>query len=165
MVMNPDAIVITVDDDAYYSPKLVKNLMKFHQKYPDAIVARRVHLIRYDANNQPLPYMHWTFNYTQQRVPSRDLFATGVGGVLYPPHLLPAQTTDVEFIKNNCLNADDVWLKFMEWNARVPVVWARCFNIVPEKIDPDEIGLAGDNVFKSLNDKYIESLNEKFNVF
>ena len=45
-----------------------------------------------------------------------NLVAIGVGGVLYPPHIFDSniQYFNETDIKEICLNADDIWLKYLE---------------------------------------------------
>ena len=53
-----------------------------------------------------------------------NYFATGVGGVLYPPYLFTKDVLDQENICKYCIDADDVWLKFNELISNIPVVLA-----------------------------------------
>lgn len=158
-------IVITFDDDLYYSPYTISSLYKSHKKYPTCICARRVHNITYKADGNPKQYMEWEFNAVRKKEPSHNLLATGMGGVLYPPHVLPEKTFDVQSIKNECLMADDVWLKAMELLNGIKVVWTPCLIIVPPSIKENEIGLVGVNVYKNMNDEYLNYLNEKYNIY
>ena len=127
----PNSIIITVDDDIIYDKNLVSDLYASYVKYPAAVSARRVHKIVKDKNNNLLPYTKWLYEYKKETIPSFNLFTTGVGGVLYPPGILPPETFDVEKIKELCLDADDVWLKFMELKNKIPVVWAKCRRVHP----------------------------------
>ena len=51
-----------------------------------------------------------------------QLFAVGVGGVLYDPKLFPPELLDEKAILETCPEADDLWLKAMELAAGIPVV-------------------------------------------
>lgn len=120
----PDDIIITVDDDSLYDRNLVRDLLRCHEKYPEAVCARRVHRITKNADGALKKYNNWEWEYTGSREPSFKLFATGCGGVLYPPHIFTRETFDSESIKKHCLTTDDIWLKFMEVKNNVKVVWS-----------------------------------------
>lgn len=109
----PDACVITVDDDICYNQNLVADLYNAHLKNPKEVICTRAHKMRMEGNIL-LPYNEWDYETQDTGQKSHLLMSTGVGGVLYPPHCLPAEAFDKEAIIKYCLNADDVWLKAME---------------------------------------------------
>ena len=112
----PNDIIITFDDDVVYSPFTISSLIKTHFAFPECVCARRVHRIIFE-DGVMIPYNKWEFNCTSLKKPSYMLFATGIGGVLYPPNSLYKCALDIERVKNECLRADDVWLKVMEMLA------------------------------------------------
>ena len=122
----PEDIIVTVDDDLLYSPKLLSSLYRSYLQHPKAVSAVRVHLMMFSADGKILPYNTWIREtdcclYT----PSMQLFATGGAGTLYPPHLFRKEFFDKEAIAENSPLADDLWLKAMEVISGVPVVAAR----------------------------------------
>ncbi len=119
----PDKVLITVDDDAIYDHDLVADLMASYKKYPRCVSARRTNLMTKRPDGTLNKYKNWKWEFTHQLVPSYSLLATGCGGVLYPPHILPEEAFDVEAIKKYSLNTDDIWLKFMELKNGVKVVF------------------------------------------
>ena len=163
MKIYPDSSVITVDDDNIYDKTLVADLYHSYIKYPSAVSARRVHKIVKDDNNNMLPYNKWRYEYKKEKVPSHDLLATGVGGVLYPPGLLPPETFDAGKIRELCLNADDIWLKFVELKSNIPVVWVKGGRVHPLNIkQAQKITLQKNNYHGNLNDNYITSLQNYY---
>lgn len=120
----PDDVVVTVDDDMMYDKSMLSDLYESYKKNPVAVSARRVHLMTKKNDGAVSDYNDWIREYEKKIEPSHALFATGVGGVLYPPRILPAETFDSDAIKTLCLATDDVWLKFMELKNNVPVAWA-----------------------------------------
>jgi hypothetical protein len=161
----PNSIIITVDDDIMYDKNLIKDLYDSYLKYPYAVSARRVHKIIKDKNNNILPYTDWLYEYKKEKKPSLDLIATGVGGILYPPCLLPPETFDTEKIKKLCLNADDIWLKFMELKNNIPVVCAKGRRIHPYTItNTQKITLQKNIRNKKLNDIYLTLLQDFYNI-
>ena len=123
MLDYPDDIVLTIDDDIYYDPDMIEKLYLSYLEFPDFVSANRTHLITFDANGRFEPYMDWLL---QQEVvvnkPAMQLFATGVAGVLYPPHLLNKELFNRNVIEKRCIYADDIWLKAIEIFSDVPTV-------------------------------------------
>lgn len=108
----PEAAIITIDDDAIYHFDLVENMVNCHKKYPQNVIANRVTCIRMGADRRPLSYRKW------KGIPltidaSHFNFATGVGGILYPPHSLHPEVTNEEVFMDICKHADDVWFYAM----------------------------------------------------
>ena len=161
----PESLVITVDDDNMYDSGLIADLYHSFIKYPSAVSARRVHKIAKDKENNTLPYNKWHYEYKKETTPSPDLLATGVGGVLYPPGILPPETFNAEKIRELCLNADDIWLKFMELKNNIPVVWVKGRRIHPLTIRrAQKITLQKNNYHGNLNDKYITGLQNYYGI-
>lgn len=161
---NPDAIVITIDDDMIYEKTLIENLMKSYQKNPKCVHAKRVHRIL-KKDGCLLPYNDWEFEYTASDKPRMDLIATGIGGVLYPPHLFKEELFNLDNIEKLCLKADDIWLKFMEIYSEIPVCYAKGEYIHPCCIlETQETALFDDNVEKNMNDEYILNMEEAYNI-
>ena len=120
----PEDIIITVDDDVIYDNRLIADLLSSYYKFPDAVSAKRCHLMKFGKNGQILPYDRWEKLIDITEYPSLALLPTGVGGVLYPPHSLNARAFDVEAVQKLCLMGDDLWLKAMEILNNTPVVVA-----------------------------------------
>lgn len=164
----PEALIITVDDDIVYNKTLVESLLISYQKHPDCIHAMRVHKMTKNMNGVLNPYNDWKFEYPDLRdIPSYALFATGVGGILYPPGCLNQEVFNAENIKKLCLNADDIWLKFMELKNGTKCVCASSknnrsygFEIRAQRNN----GLKFENCRKSKNDEYIAVLEKFFNI-
>ena len=115
MKQYPEDIIITVDDDVYYTTKLIERLYRSYNQHPKCVSASRVHKITFSISGELLPYNSWQKDYSDRMGrESMRLVATGVGGVLYPPHCLHMSAFDPERIKATCLMADDLWLKVME---------------------------------------------------
>ena len=159
------SLVITVDDDNMYDKNLVSDLYMSYLKHPSAVSARRVHKITYDANNNLFPYNKWQYEYKKSELPSFDLLATGVGGVLYPPGILPDETFNANKIKELCLNADDIWLKFMQLKKNIPVVWVKGSRVHPYIIKrAQKVTLNKNNYHENQNDVYITSLQDFYGI-
>ena len=161
----PDDIIITVDDDLIYARDVLETLLKTHERYPKAVCARRVHKITKNADGTIAPYNDWMGEYCGCDTPSHTLVATGVGGVLYPPHCLYEKAFDERLITELSLKADDIWLKFMELLKGTYVVWAPCKIPMPDLIEKDQkTSLKSENVSQNMNDVYFANVSDYFKV-
>ena len=104
----PKHIIVTADDDVIYPDNWLQNLVDGYKKQPDCIIACRCHRIKLDSRNNILPYKEWNRNYKYSSASYRN-FATGVGGILYPPNSLSKIVFKEKLFSTLCPNADDVW--------------------------------------------------------
>ncbi len=106
----PDDIIIVVDDDVIYPQEWFERLINAHKKYPNAVIGNYVY--RIDLNR---PYKRW--RKLQNKLWRRCFFgrpsfknnATGVGGVLYPPHSLHSDVFREDLFKALAPTNDDIW--------------------------------------------------------
>jgi len=154
--------IVTVDDDIAYDNNLLELLLKGYNKFPNCVSANRVHKIRYNTDGTPIDYMKWQIQYKDEYMkPSFDLFATGVGGVLYPPNILDIDGVLIKDIDKSFF-ADDVYLKWRENELGVQVVYTGNGKSLNGKevsnATVKSTGLALVNNLKNRNDAYIEQL-------
>lgn len=160
----PDDIIVTADDDLYYPKDWLSSLLRSYNEYPNAISARRVHLMKKGENGLE-KYNKWEDQTRKIRRPSNALFATGGSGKLYPPHCLIEKTFDEKAIMELCFEADDVWLKCMEMLSGMPVVWTK-------NLEVDQIGverkqkeaLSNENVDQGLNDQLLNNVMKRYGI-
>ncbi len=110
----PDDIIITIDDDMMYSKNMVQNLYNAYKRFPDCVICSRGHEMKFDEEGHILPYLEWGWEITDSMNPSYMYFAAGGAGTLYPPHIMDDRLFNIDLIKEKCLNADDVYLKWIE---------------------------------------------------
>ena len=116
-------------------------------------------------NGEFLSYDTWNLTENSFK-PSLSLLATGVGGVLYPPHLLKlSELLNVNEI-NKYISVDDLWLKAVELVGRVPVVLcdSKVDRVRIELPGAAENGLTKVNVELNQNDMYWSLLNREYNL-
>lgn len=157
----PNDIIITVDDDFWYSKKLIEKLYNSYLKHPKAVSCMHCTQMQKDKNSNFLPYTKWTIA-KETNTERFDYFPIGVGGVLYPPNSLNKEVFNIENIKKMCLFADDIWLKAMELLNKTPVVLVEMikkFKYIPAS---QEVALWKTNLNESKNDK---QLNDVFNFY
>ena len=148
---NPDAYVITVDDDILYPENLVELLMSTSKNYSGTIVCTWAHEIIPDKNGDIFSADKWQYS-TEGTEPSYTLIPTGVGGVLYPPHCLNEEVFNKDAIEKLCLNADDLWLKAMALlNGRKAVRIDRPAKVYFSILKTQKSGLYYDNALEDRN--------------
>lgn len=113
--------IITIDDDLLYDKDTIKSLYRNYILKPNVVSARRVHKISYE-NGIAQGYGKWIREYTKCKTPRKDMFATGVGGVLYPPDILHIDDLPTDKIYK-CLYADDILLKYLEDRLGILTMW------------------------------------------
>lgn len=162
----PDDIVITVDDDVIYQKTLIEDLLKTYKKHSDCICANRVHFITKKINGNLYNYNNWINDFRLSKKPSHRLIATGVGGVLYPPHSIPEIAFNTKNIESVCLEADDIWLKFAEAINHIKVVWSptKYLNAYCDIPGSQKKALSKENTGNSKNDEYISNCEKLFGI-
>ena len=106
------------------------------------------------------------YEYKKEKTPSKLLFATGVGGVLYPPNALKISKQNINEIKT-CLWDDDIYLKVLEIRYGINVVFTNTKHLTPMPFSNDIKKITQDNGLyrKNMtfrNDNYISLFNEDF---
>lgn len=149
--------IITIDDDVVYTPDLVESLYNEYMKHPNCICARRCHLIKRYKDGNLLPYKSWGWQNKSCVEPRYDLFATGVGGVLYPPDILNIDESMMDGVKA-CINADDIYLKWLELNKGIKTVWVSNNHLSGLGVikGSQEIALYKSNCNQNQNDEYLK---------
>lgn len=114
----PDAIIVTADDDNYYSVNWLEKLVASYKLYPKAISAHKV--TKFSLKNNL-----WTWNAGGRDYYDSPSFLNklvGVGGVLYPPNSLYKDINDRNLFMKLAPTNDDQWFWFMAVLERTPVV-------------------------------------------
>lgn len=166
MLANPDAIIVTVDDDIIYRPTLIEELYASYLRHPDCVSCVRAHKIRFTKEGKLMPYNDWIMeSHYGIDVPSHQLLATGVGGVLYPPRCLPEEAFDKKAIEATCLNADDLWLKVMEIRKGTKVVLCADSQLPQEILQGAQtVSLLSGNVAGGKNDEQMQKILDYFSM-
>lgn len=153
----PEKTVITIDDDLQYNHHTISELIKKNKEYPDCIIYNRGNRI---LKNEP--YNNWPF-VENMTCPQQDVFPTGVGGVLYPPHCCNEFVTDMGVIKKTCLRADDLWLNFMSRLNHTKVVQSglkSTYMVLPDTSQQTALWLVNNDVIQVGNDVQINEITK-----
>ncbi len=102
--------LVTADDDTIYPKSWLHDLTSGWRRLPagakEVLCIRSKTILLDDEGFEP--YERWPFTIGDEA--SILHFATGVGGVVYPPELLDRLRDAGDDFVDKCLKADDVWL-------------------------------------------------------
>ena len=156
--------IITIDDDCLYDEDLLQTLWDSYSNDKTCIHARRCHLMLSDKNNFFISYNKWLKKYTKIKVPTYQLLATGVGGVLYPPNILKISDDLLPEIYKS-ITADDIFLKKRENELGIKIQYVgnkpESYENLPEYKNSSALQLINN---KGGNDKIVKALDFKPNI-
>ncbi len=118
----PDAYIVTADDDVYYRATWLEDLVRAAMQHPGQVLAHRAHRITYAPDGTMKSYEDWDLdigrvlasgNIFGRSSAGANIFATGAGGVLYPPRSLHADTRRTDLFTELAPYSDDIWLYWM----------------------------------------------------
>lgn len=107
--MYPEDIIVTADDDVYYEGSWLKRLYLGYLQAPDCVHCHRISKFYIDHNE----YRMKKGEFELYPCPSYLHKLTGVGGVLYPPHILNKEVLDEEKCRKLAPTNDDIWFWLM----------------------------------------------------
>ena len=105
--------IATADDDIYYWPTWLEELVAAYRSDNHVIPAHRIHKIELNSKQQPMSYKDWQWNYYAPSKSSPLYFATSGAGVLFPPQVHKKIIEHKKEIASLCANTDDIWLYWM----------------------------------------------------
>ena len=98
----PDAVIITTDDDIYYSLDTIESLYTSYLEDKSAVHTHRVQRTKLSDGNK----IKKSYNTPDTSYFNRQI---GYGAVLYPPGVLYKDATDSSIFQNLLPTHDDVW--------------------------------------------------------
>lgn len=107
----PNAAILTADDDVYYPKSWLRLICEAWSPDAREVLCHRAHRMKREGEGFA-PYESWDFEVTDNG-PSPNLFATGVGGIFYPPGIFHPDVMHVDRLMELCPTTDDVWLNWM----------------------------------------------------
>ncbi len=156
-----ESYIVTADDDIYYNYDWLAELIKHHDSSEKCLTGHRGHKITYDNFGSINKYVDWRCCIGGLQK-GRDVFLTSGGGILFPPHSLPAVFLDENTFMKHCGTADDIWIHF---TARMN---GYTFKKIPSHFrefswgGSQSVSLNEINVGSSINDRSIEQLQSIF---
>lgn len=163
----PNSSIITIDDDALYEYDLLERLYTNHLLHKNTICACRMHRIRTDKYNNPLPYLQWNLCIDDDAVSPLN-FPTGVGGVLYPPHCFSKEIFNSKVFMNICPKADDIWFYAMARIANVSSRWVKNDKpqgyYLPLPLTKDALSLYNTSTIDNGNDIQFQKVIKQYHI-
>lgn len=156
--------VVIFDDDLFYHPGIIENLLNLNKSHPNCISAIRVHKMKI-VNNNLAPYKSWYLNYPFEK-PGILLHHNSGHGTLIPPNIgFDDIFFNKELIRTLSLHSDDVWFKVNLIRLNIPVVTNNRFK-------RDTIGIKGSyksslvskNTHKGRKDELFRIVLNYFNI-
>lgn len=116
--MFPDNPIITVDDDVYYNPNTISELVAAYEQSDRKSVICHWAFVVEKQKGKFTPYLSWRDN----KFGNEHSFFTAIGqdGVLYPPSVFDEEMYKSDIFLKLCTN-DDVWFFIQEYRNGVPV--------------------------------------------
>jgi hypothetical protein len=162
----PEKTIITVDDDVYYPEDLIERLIHKSQEFPGCIVCHTGRFLSFDKDGRLRTFDDMQYNSGTRRVtPSLCLIPEGVGGVLYPPHVMDEIVFDSDLFTRITPRNDDLWFKMASLKKGTLCVQAEKWNIPLNFIPGSQsTGLHRTN-FEGGNDSQLRACFEKYPEF
>ena len=160
----PNDIIITIDDDIIYQPDLIEIFLNAYKTDPTKVYCCRMHRMKFDKDNHLLPYKNWDWE-CNDSIESPANFATGCGGIMYPPNCFHSDILKSELFTELCPNADDVWFYTMALlnNVTCKKVYTHK-PVFYENVKNQETALYTFNLSGGGNDIHIQKVFEKYNI-
>ncbi len=115
-------IIVTADDDFYYPPNWLEELITVHEKFPHNVICHRSHRILFDSNHKLVSYGKWDWYSNGYTGPSHWLHTLTGAGALFPERFFQKDFFDIETIKECCPTTDDFWIKVYCLRNNVEIV-------------------------------------------
>lgn len=151
----PNSVVITVDDDIAYPPKIIETLLEKHESRKKAIICNI-------SSEFSLNKRYGSFKRNKTEFCSIDIIPIGVGGVLYPPNIFSKNLFDKKVFMNLCPYGDDLWLKYNSMINNIVCCQTKYDYPMFTVLGTQRIALFKKNLGENRNDLYLKNLNNYF---
>lgn len=115
----PDNPIITVDDDVYYNPNTISELVEAYEQSDRKSVICHWAFVVEKQKGKFTPYLLWRDNKFGNN--HSNYSAVGQDGVLYPPHVFDNEVFNKDVFMEKC-KGDDIWFWIQEYRNDVPVL-------------------------------------------
>lgn len=107
----PDDIIVLFDDDIIYPPDTIRKLMKYHHKYPNAVIGTSTYKPHPFLNSLPSVWVADNRKIAMKPTVTNQVFSGA--GSLWPPNCLDQRVFEIEKAMQLVPYADDLWLYTM----------------------------------------------------
>ena len=167
----PEDLIITLDDDWVYDNNVIERLYGSYIKRPDYVHAVRIEEIKLTPDGSIASYDDFDLTGGIIGHASHCYMASGVSGVLYPPHSINEEVFNLEAMKKLCPKADDIWLRIMEMLNDTRTVLAAHINVPGTGIPgfmiygSQKMALWRSNVNDRENDSQMKAVIDAYNTW
>lgn len=159
----PDAAIVTADDDTWYARDWLERLVARQNAVP-AVICHRAYRMPLDHETRVKRYVDWGGK-IKTAEEGFEIFATGVGGILYPPGLLGTDGELLCEIMKCCPLADDVGLFWFTRLRGIPARTTGHYRTIINWPGSQAAGLLHGNTGPAArNDAYIGRLTETYGI-
>jgi len=156
-----DKVIVTADDDVVYWRAWLCDLLHHHVENTAEILCHRMHEITLNQQGLPRTYSNW--RWCSENLTKHSLnFATGSGGILYPPGIFDIRVLDTAEMMTICPTGDDIWFYWMARMNGAKVRKVPSSGALRFWLGSQETALWKPNVEGSENDIQIRAMIEKF---
>lgn len=157
-----DRPLVTADDDILYPRRWLRTLLEAHRARPTEVHCYRASRVIV-ADGKIQPYASWPW--CKDTTASVTHFATGVSGVIYPPHLQRDLAERGTAFTEVCPAADDIWLHWVALRSGTPISQVGRTPVhFPVIRGTQDTGLVVSNVHGGGNDTWVQALYEPSDV-
>ncbi len=118
-----------------------------------------------NVKNVLIPYKKWKISSRAHHYSFLN-FATGVGGILYPPRCLDEEVLNEKAFMTLCPSADDIWFKAMALKKGTKCSTLNVHNpVYIENSKLQSIALYNVNVHKDKNDEQLKKVFDRYNLY
>ncbi len=167
----PEDIIITIDDDIFYKPDMIEQMLRSYKKDPSSILANRVATMTKDKKGRLESYLKW-----EQDNPSCNPFSRnviiGVEGCLYPPHCLSEEVFNETVFREICPTADDIWFTAMALLKGTQIKHLECRyengfagGVVNHRMQSSGLIHLNEDPLECRNDAQIRSVFDRYNLY
>lgn len=162
----PKAIIVTADDDLYYSKYWLKELYESYIMNPEYVHCHMARHIIKSSKNSLLTLTQWSKNKVKLQRPSFNNFPYSGAGCLFPPQSLHPEVFNVKVFLKISPYCDDAWFKAMTIlnNVKSKQVSSSSskLRIIPGTTSKTLVSI---NIGKGQFDGQIEKIFRKYDLF
>lgn len=154
-------LVVTIDDDLFYSSNFIYKCLQAHIKYPHSVIANYGYFLEYDLLGELLPYNEWEPVLVENHSVNGLFFGSG-GGTLFPVSSLYKDVLNKELFLKYCFYADDIWLNTMCYLSNTEIAIMDNKHILLPVINLKSPSLCQLNQLNNMNDLQIGEIRSYY---
>ena len=167
--------IITVDDDMFYEPMMIEELVNAYKLSDKKTVICRQGVFPIRKDGKYLPYMKWIESSVfgeKANLLKQQVSPFGVSGVLYPPNVFDDEVFNEEVFLKQAPHTDDIWFWLMEVRNGIktqlicdaPYDKDVSVSMMEYLVESESTALYFQNCFNGRNDREMYALLDYYNM-